>query len=131
MKRRTFIQHTTTIALAAGMGITQASAMPTETTFIHHVFFWLHHPEQKQDLNQLVEALKKLRGVPTIVQSYIGFPAPTNREVVDNSYQVSWCVFFKSAADEEIYQSHPLHLQFVEENKHLWNKVVVYDSVGA
>ncbi|MCA1758894.1 MAG: Dabb family protein [Bacteroidales bacterium] len=28
-----------------------------------------------------------------------------------------------------MYQVHPLHVKFVEENSHLWDKVVVYDSV--
>ncbi|MEC7471585.1 MAG: Dabb family protein, partial [Pseudomonadota bacterium] len=29
------------------------------------------------------------------------------------------------------YQTHPLHVKFVEQCSHLWSKVVVYDSVSA
>jgi hypothetical protein len=37
-------------------------------------------------------------------------------------------VFFNSKEDQESYQTDPIHLKFVEENSHLWSKVVVYDS---
>jgi len=36
---------------------------------------------------------------------------------------------FDDQAGQEAYQIHPLHTKFVEENSHLWSKVVVYDSV--
>jgi len=31
--------------------------------------------------------------------------------------------------EEEVYQKHPIHLKFVEDYSHLWEKVIVYDSV--
>lgn len=36
---------------------------------------------------------------------------------------------FDNQAGQDTYQLHPLHVKFVEENSHLWEKVVVYDSV--
>ena len=131
MKRRKFIQKSALFALISGSAATvqAATVPPPSQTFIHHVYFWLANPESKQDLEQLIAALKKLRKVPNIKQAHIGIPAATNREVIDSSYQVSWCLFFKNAAEEAVYQTHPLHLKFVEENKHLWKKVVVYDSI--
>ncbi|MEY4383470.1 MAG: hypothetical protein RI995_1012, partial [Bacteroidota bacterium] len=36
---------------------------------------------------------------------------------------------FENAAKEDEYLHHPLHLKFINENKHLWGKVVVMDSV--
>lgn len=129
MKRRQFIQNSATVALAGGLLTNQAMASPTTKTFIHHVYFWLENPESLEDLNQLITALKKLSAVSTIQQSHIGVPAGTRREVIDSSYQVSWCLFFATPEDQDTYQTDPLHLQFVEENKHLWKKVVVYDSI--
>lgn len=129
MERRQFIQKSATVALAGGLLTNPAIAMPTEKVFIHHVYFWLANPESKADLDQLIAALKKLSEVPNIQQFHIGIPADTRREVIESSYQVSWCLFFANAEEEAIYQTHPLHLKFVEENKHLWKKVVVYDSV--
>ena len=99
-------------------------------TLAHHVFFWLNEPENKEHLKQLLEGLNKLIKVETIKMSHIGFPASTEkRDVVDHSYSVSYIAFFDSKEDQDIYQAHPIHLKFVEENSHLWRKVVVYDSV--
>ncbi len=36
---------------------------------------------------------------------------------------------FDDAAGQQTYQDHPLHLRFVAECGHLWQRVVVYDSI--
>src|SRR5665647_2592912 len=97
--------------------------------FIHHVFFWLKNPERKEDAFQLIEGLKKLSAAPTIKDFHIGIPAATNREVIDHSYAVSWLLLFNNKEDQDIYQTDPMHLKFIEECSHLWNKVIVYDTV--
>ena len=97
--------------------------------FIHHVYFWLKNPENINDLNQLVEGLKKLSFASTIKNFHIGKPAATNRDVIDNSYSVSWLLLFDNKEDQDSYQTDPIHLKFVEECSHLWSKVVVYDTV--
>jgi Stress responsive A/B Barrel Domain len=94
--------------------------------FVHHVFFWLK-PEASTD--ELIAGLKTLTDVEGLVDWHIGIPADTNREVIDRSYSVSWLTMFESAADEAVYQTHPVHLAFVDNCKHLWERVLVYDSV--
>ena len=97
---------------------------------VHHVLFWLNEPENKEHLKQILEGLNKLIKVETIKMSHIGFPASTeDRDVVDHSYSVSYMAFFDSKDDQDIYQKHPIHLNFVDECSHLWKKVVVYDSM--
>ncbi len=105
--------------------------MELKNIFIHHVFFWLKNTGSKADLEQLIEGLQKLSAVKTIRQFHIGVPANTNRDVIENSYSVSWMLVFDNDADQESYQTDPIHLQFIEEYGHLWNKVVVHDSVDA
>lgn len=97
--------------------------------FIHHVYFWLHKPESKEDLTSLVKGLEALSKIDYIRFSHIGKPADTNRDVIDTSYSVSWLLFFNNKDEEERYQKDPVHLKFVEDCKHLWKKVVVYDTV--
>ena len=99
--------------------------------FIHHVYFWLANPGNITDRNQLVEGLKKLSVVTSIQSFHIGLPADTNREVIDSSYGVSWLLIFKNKEDQDSYQVDPDHLHFVDTCKHLWSKVIVYDSVEA
>ena len=101
-----------------------------KNVFIHHVYFWLSNPESGADRNQLIEGLNKLSSVHTIKTFHIGLPAATSREVIDSSYNVSWLLLFKNKEDQDSYQTDPIHLKFVEDCKHLWSKVVVYDTVG-
>jgi hypothetical protein len=99
--------------------------------FIHHVYFWLNNPHNEEDKQSLVEGLKKLSKVSTIKSFYIGLPAGTRRDVIDSSYSISWLLFFDNAADQDSYQTDPIHLEFVKTCKHLWQKVIVYDTVAA
>ncbi len=101
-----------------------------ENVFIHHVYFWLNNPTSETDCNQLIEGLKKLSSATTINSFHIGVPATTSREVIDTSYAVSWLLLFRNKEDQDFYQTDPVHLKFVEECKHLWSKVIVYDTVG-
>lgn len=132
--RRSFIKKAAaSVALAGMVPMAQtASAGEVKMTgaLIHHVFFWLKEPKNEAHKKQLVKALNDLLKVETIRISHIGFPAGTeSRDVVDHSYSVSYMVIFDNQAGQDAYQVHPLHVKFVEENSHLWNKVVVYDSV--
>lgn len=99
--------------------------------FVHHVFFWLKNPDSSEDLAQLTEGLRKLTAVNTIRSSHIGKPADTDRPVIERSYSLSWMVLFNSKEEHDSYQSDPIHLKFVDDCKHLWGKIVIYDSVDA
>ena len=131
--RRSFIKKLAASATFAGLLPLAKKATAAEVklqgTLIHHVFFWLKEPANEAHKKQLVEALHQLTKVKTIKVSHIGFPASTeDRDVVDHSYSVSYLAMFDSQADQDSYQVDPIHLKFVEENQHLWSKVVVYDS---
>ena len=103
-------------------------ASAKEKSFVHHVYFWLKNPESEADRQKLIEGLRKLVKVKTIRKHHIGLPASTSRDVVDNTYSVSWLTFFKNKTDQDSYQTDPIHLKFVEECSPLWSKVIVYDS---
>ena len=101
-----------------------------ETAFIHTVFFWMKETvtaEQKADFEK--NGLGKLKACPQIYKVFYGPPAGTPREVVDNSYDYAWICHFKSKEDQDAYQTEPIHLKFVEDYKHLWERVQVYDNV--
>ncbi len=100
-----------------------------KNVFLHHVFFWLSNPSSLEDRDKLAEGLEKLSAVKTIRNFHIGKPADTNRDVIEREYAVSWYVQFDNAADQASYQTDPIHLKFIEDCKHLWKKVVVYDAI--
>ena len=105
--------------------------MIEKNVFVHHVYFWLKRPSNEEDKKNLIEGLNILSGASVIDGSHIGIPAETNREVIDSSYNVSWLLIFKNKEDQDTYQTHPMHLQFIADCVHLWEKVVVYDTIAA
>ena len=129
--RRRFIAHAgmaaTTALLAVPAGRLNTSA-PGNKIFIHHVYFWLKNHDSQDDRDKLIAGLKKLSAVKTIKTFHIGMPAATNRDVIDRSYSISWCLFFANKADQDSYQADPVHLNFVKECSDLWTKVIVYDA---
>ena len=133
--RRTFIGKG---AAAAGAVLTTAStfgAVPaadaTRPPIVHHVFFWLKNPTSADDRDQLVAGLKTLAGIPLIKELYVGILANTEkRDVVDASWQVSELMFFNDLQSQASYQQHQIHLDFVKNYSHLWEKVVVYDTIN-
>jgi hypothetical protein len=104
--------------------------MLSQDLFIHHVYFWLTNPGSKEDHAALLSGLQALSKVASIQQSHIGIPATTNRDVIETSYAFSWLAVFSSKEEQDAYQIDPVHLHFVDDCKHLWQKVIVYDSVG-
>lgn len=132
--RRNFLKKLSAGFVAAGLlslsKKSNAGEVRIEGALVHHVYFWLREPKNDAHKKQLVKALQELLKIKTIKLSHIGFPAGTeSRDVVDHSYSVSYMVIFDDQAGQDAYQVDPIHTKFVEENQHLWNKVVVYDSV--
>jgi hypothetical protein len=127
--RRTFI------AAAATLAATNAGASAAVNVYpklVHHVFFWLKNPEAKEDLARLLEGLRTLANIETVRGAHFGVPASTEkRDVVDNSYSASEILFFDDLAGQKIYQDHPIHMKFVADCSHLWERVVVYDALAA
>ena len=102
----------------------------SQQLFIHHVFFYLRNPESVADKTTLLEGLQQLATIECIQFSNIGTPAATNREVIKTDYTYSWICFFNSPEEEALYQNHPTHDLFRNNYGHLWEKVVIYDSIG-
>ncbi len=106
--------------------------MLSQTMFVHHVYFWLNKPGDKEDHKSLLLGLQgTLSTVPGIKAFHIGIPADTHRDVIDSSYALSWLAVFDNKEDQDAYQIDPIHLKFIDDCKHLWSRVLVYDSIGA
>ena len=134
--RRDFLTGAATLGAAvavtgsagANAGTTSCDKLPK---LMHKVFFWLKNPDSAEDRAQLIAGLKTLGSIETVRAIHVGVPASTEkREVVDNSYQVSELLMFDDVEGQNTYQVHPIHKQFVENCSHLWEKVVVFDSIA-
>ena len=134
LDRRVFIEKSAKVMAGAGIVATTACSPPEKSElgsqFIHHVFFWLKDPSDKEVCMIFEKSLKELVTVETITDFHIGVPAPTDREVIDTTYSYSVLSTFRNKEDQDIYQTHPKHLKFIEDCQELWEKVVVYDTVS-
>ena len=99
------------------------------STFVHQVYFWQKDAQSKTELAQLIAGLKSLQKIEVIKGFHIGTPAVSQDPDIDSSFSVSLLVCFDNANDERLYQTHPIHLKFMEDCGHLFSKVKVYDSL--
>lgn len=131
--RRKFVMKIAAGMASAGfMSVSESAYASTNSinqVFVHHVFFWLKEPNNPEACQQFEKGLQGLITVPQIQTSHIGKPVESPREVVDDSFTYSYMAFFKSKEDQTIYQTHPIHLKFIEDCQHLWEKVIVYDAM--
>jgi hypothetical protein len=124
--RRQFIKIIGVASATAAIPITSIASEMTKQKMIHQVYFWLHDLANTEEF--LTEAVPMLGRCKTVAKFIAGTPAPTaKREVVDHSFQVSCTLFFDSLEDQDVYQSDPLHLEFIEKYSKMWKSVKVYD----
>jgi hypothetical protein len=97
--------------------------------FVHHVYFWMKPDATKEDKDKLFKGIQSIAKLETVKISHVGVPADTDRPVIDKSYAFSLLTVFDDKKGHDIYQEHPVHLKFIDDCKHLWTKVQVYDSV--
>ncbi|MFW5841325.1 MAG: Dabb family protein, partial [Planctomycetota bacterium] len=94
---------------------------------IHSVYFWLKNDVTDRKKDAFVDGLKSLAGISTVDRLHIGTAASTEqRPVVDNSFDYALIIELADPAAQEIYQGDPIHLQFAEDFKDLWTKVLVH-----
>lgn len=104
--------------------------MAQPTGFIHMVYFWLREGARVDAAERIAQGCRQyLAGVPGVLRLEVGFPAGTQREVVDNSYGVALVVEFADKVTHDAYQVHPDHLRFIEECGGYWSRVQVYDAL--
>ena len=96
--------------------------------FVHVVNFWLKKDLSDAERQQFVDGVKELSNIESFVTFNVGTPAATDRPVIDRSYDYCELTIFNDVEGHDIYQVHPLHLKFIDECKHLWEKVLIYDS---
>jgi hypothetical protein len=96
--------------------------------FSHIVIFWTRK-DRPTAADELIEGAKKyLEPIPGVQHFHVGRMARSERPVVDQSYQVALNITFPDKQTQDNYQSHPLHVEFVEKVfKPACEKVVVYD----
>lgn len=103
--------------------------MSESVGFSHMVFFTLKDGSEANQEQLLAGCNKYLTDHPGLIHFSVGTRSEEmQRDVNDKSFHVCLNTVFASKADHDAYQVAPRHLQFIEENKSLWEQVRVFDS---
>lgn len=94
----------------------------------HHVLFWLKADTTTEQKEAFRNALQTLEGMEVVKTIHIGTPAPIERAVVDTTYTFSLLVLFDDLDGHDVYQTHPLHLAFLDGFRSYFEKVIIYDA---
>jgi hypothetical protein len=96
---------------------------------VHTVFFWLKPDLNEEEKAQFQAGVESLATIESMEQVLIGTPAnTTKRPVIDDSYDCALTVILGDIDAHDLYQEDPIHLKFVEECAHLWEKAKIYDA---
>ncbi len=119
--------------LTLGLLAMSSTARAQDPQLAHIVFFTLKDKSPEARAKLVAACQKYLSGHDGTLHFSAGTrAAEMDREVNDTEFDVALHVVFASKQAHDVYQVHPRHLQFIEENKNSWEKVRVFDSyIGA
>ena len=109
-----------------------ASVPPPKGSVEHIVLAWLKKPGDAADRAKIVAASKSLKADIAEVQSLrVGQALPSDREIVDDSFDIALVMTFKDKAAMDRYEKHPAHVKAVTDVlKPLTAKIVVHDFIN-
>jgi|UniRef100_UPI0037840582 hypothetical protein len=95
----------------------------------HIVLVWLKRPGNAADRATLIACAKRFQAeIKEIQHLSVGPAVPSERPIVDDSFDVGFVMRFASKADMDAYERHPVHQKAVKETlMPLAKKVQVYD----
>jgi hypothetical protein len=98
-------------------------------TVDHVVIVWLKRPGNAQDKQALIETGRELRSIPGIHFLDSGSALPSERAIVDDSFDVAFVMRFHSISALEAYAVHPKHAKAKRNLAKLSRKMVIYDVI--
>ena len=98
----------------------------------HIVLAWQKKPGDAADRAKIIAAAKSLKAQIKEVKTLdVGLAVPSDRPVVDSSFDVGLVMSFASKADLDSYEKNPVHVKAVGDVlKPLTKKIQVYDILA-
>ena len=99
---------------------------------VHTVFLWLQQPGDQGHRQQLLQATQRLRAIPGVLDIRFGEVIASERDIVDDSFDVGIYFYFRDIAAMNRYLTHPIHETVVEQDiKPIVSRIRVYDFYDA
>lgn len=97
----------------------------------HVVMVWLKEPGNERQRAEFIKASEQLNSFPGIINRHVGVVYPSERGIVDDTFDVAVTVTMESKAALTAYLNNPLHKKILKEQiKPLTNRVVAYDFIS-
>ena len=108
-------------AIAAASMLTSCAQLgcqsaPKAGNVEHVVLVWMNEPGNAAVKDKMIAAARTFpKEIPGILSMSIGDAVPSNREVVDDSFDLSLVMRFTTKAALDAYEAHPVHVKAVKE----------------
>jgi hypothetical protein len=100
----------------------------TRGKLYHFVLCWLKEPKNEVHRQKIIEVTKSFRDIPVVLNAQAGQVIMSDREIVDDSFDVGILIVTKNQEDLQKYLDHPIHQQAKKEVLlPLVEKILVYD----
>lgn len=95
---------------------------------VHTVYLWLQQPGHAQHRDQLLRATDRLRDIPGVLDIKFGEVISSDRDIVDDSFDVGIYFYFQDIEAMNAYLLHPVHQRTVREDiSPLVKRILVHD----
>ncbi len=99
-----------------------------ESKIVHVVLIWLQEPGNGQHIDKVIKMTRNLKVIPEVQEIRVGKVILSERQIVDDSFDVGLYMVFNSSKELERYLVHPMHVEAVRSAlRPLASKIVVYD----
>ncbi len=99
-----------------------------DSTVNHVVLIWLKDSGNEEQRQKVITASNTLADIPGLEAIQIGSSIPSDRKIVDDSFDVGVYMQFKDEATMNRYISNPQHINVVKTHvMPLADKIVIYD----
>lgn len=133
MRNRTRLAPIVALAMSLPINSCATPAVAAPGQLAHTVYFWLKPEAPADTAAAMVDFYRtEVPTLPGVVSVLVGDPRRTAapRDVVDASYTLGVTTVFATAADEDVWQAHPVHQRFLDRFAPHFGKVQVYDTVA-
>jgi hypothetical protein len=94
----------------------------------HVVLFWLNDPSDRQGWSRMEEACLSFRSIPGVESVAVGRALPSDRPVVDSSFDLGVVITFRNPEALGRYLKNPIHQEALKTLvKPLVKRMQVYD----
>ena len=99
-----------------------------ESRLNHIVLCWLKEPGNPQNISKIIRMTQSFEKIPGVLEARAGVVVPSDRKVVDDSFDIGILIVVRDQDALQEYLDHPIHQKAKEETLlPLVEKVLVYD----